>query len=102
MVRAVRVPALFLVAEVTRRRGGLRDPVNLPLAVLVITLVVLVATPFQNAVSRRYEAEADWRALQTTHDPRRRRSSSSASRRRACRTRTRRFWATSGSRTTRR
>jgi Zn-dependent protease with chaperone function len=25
--------------------------------------------PFENAVSRRYEAEADWRALQTTHDP---------------------------------
>ena len=26
-------------------------------------------TPFTNVVSRRYEAEADWRALQTTHDP---------------------------------
>ena len=25
--------------------------------------------PFENAVSRRYEAEADWRALQATHDP---------------------------------
>ena len=62
-------PALFIVAEVTRRRGGLRDPANLPLAVLVITLVSLAAAPFQNAVSRRYEAEADWRALQATHDP---------------------------------
>jgi STE24 endopeptidase len=62
-------PALFVVAQVTRRRGGLRDPANLPLAVLVITLVLLAAAPFQNAVSRRYEAEADWRALQTTHDP---------------------------------
>jgi len=29
-----------------------------------------VATPFQNAVSRRYEAEADWRALQVTRDSR--------------------------------
>ena len=53
----------------TRRRGGLRDPANLPLAVLAITLVLLVMSPFENAVSRRYEAEADWRALQTTHDP---------------------------------
>ena len=53
----------------TRRRGGLRDPANLPLAVLAITVVTLVAAPFQNAVSRRYEAEADWRALQATHDP---------------------------------
>jgi STE24 endopeptidase len=63
------VPGLFLVAVVTRRRGGLRDPANLPLAVLVVTLLTLVAAPLQNEVSRRYEGEADWRALQTTHDP---------------------------------
>ena len=69
MVRAFAFPALFLVAEVTRRRGGLRDPANLPLAVLAITVILLVMAPFENAVSRRYEAEADWRALQTTHDP---------------------------------
>jgi STE24 endopeptidase len=62
-------PALFLVAVVTRRRGGLRDPATLPLAVLVVTLITLVAAPLQNEISRRYEAEADWRALQTTHDP---------------------------------
>ena len=57
------------MAVVTRRRGGLRDPANLPLAVLVVTLITLVAAPLQNEISRRYEAEADWRALQTTHDP---------------------------------
>jgi STE24 endopeptidase len=62
-------PAAFLVAFVTGRRGGLRDPANLPLAALVLTVFGLVATPFQNAVSRRYEAEADWRALVATHDP---------------------------------
>jgi Zn-dependent protease with chaperone function len=61
-------PAAFLVAFVTGRRGGLRDPANLPLAALVLTVFGLVATPFQNAVSRRYEAEADWRALVATHD----------------------------------
>jgi STE24 endopeptidase len=62
-------PAAFLVALVTGRRGGLRDPSNLPLAALVLTVFGLVATPLQNAVSRRYEAEADWRALVATHDP---------------------------------
>jgi Zn-dependent protease with chaperone function len=62
-------PAAFLIAFVTSRCGGLRDPANLPLAALVLTVFGLVATPFQNAVSRRYEAEADWRALVATHDP---------------------------------
>ena len=63
------LPSLFLVALATRRRGGLRNPANQPLAVLVITVITLVLSPFENAVSRRYEAEADWRALVTTHDP---------------------------------
>src|SRR5581483_6002223 len=62
-------PAAFLVAAATNRRGGLRNPANLPLAILVLTVFGLAATPFQNAVSRRYEAEADWRALVATHDP---------------------------------
>src|SRR5215468_1679383 len=62
-------PAAFLIALVTGRRGGLRNPANLPLAALVLTVFGLVATPFQNAVSRRYEAEADWRALVATHNP---------------------------------
>jgi STE24 endopeptidase len=62
-------PAALLVAAVTRRRGGLRNPANLPLALLVVTVFGLATTPFQNAVSRRYEAEADWRALNATNDP---------------------------------
>jgi Zn-dependent protease with chaperone function len=62
-------PAALLIAFVTGRRGGLRNPANLPLAVLVLTVANLVALPLQNAVSRRYEAEADWRALTATHDP---------------------------------
>jgi STE24 endopeptidase len=63
------LPGAFLVAEITRRRGGLEDPGNLPYALLVLTVLGLVAAPFQNVVSRRYEAEADWRALQATKDP---------------------------------
>ena len=62
-------PAALLVAAVTRRRGGLRNPANLPLALLVVTVFGLATGPFQNAVSRRYEAEADWRALNATKDP---------------------------------
>jgi STE24 endopeptidase len=40
-----------------------------PLAVLVLTVLSLLTAPVQNAVSRRYEAEADWRALAATKDP---------------------------------
>jgi STE24 endopeptidase len=63
------VPTLWLVALATRRRGGLGDPANLPLAILVLTVLGLATAPLQNAVSRRYEAEADWRALNATRDP---------------------------------
>jgi STE24 endopeptidase len=62
-------PTAFFVAVATRRRGGMRNPANVPLAVLAITAIGLVVAPFENAVSRRYEAEADWRALQTVRDP---------------------------------
>jgi STE24 endopeptidase len=40
-------------------------PLGLALALLVAFLVM----PFGNAVSRRYEAEADWLALVATKDP---------------------------------
>ncbi|HEY6960554.1 MAG TPA: M48 family metalloprotease [Gaiellaceae bacterium] len=63
------LPTLWLLDVATRRRGGVGDPANLPYAILVLTLLALVTTPVQNAVSRRYEAEADWRALNATRDP---------------------------------
>src|SRR5262249_21222250 len=53
----------------TRRRGGVREPAAIPLALLVLVLLSLAATPDQNAISRHMEAEADWMALQTTRDP---------------------------------
>jgi STE24 endopeptidase len=62
-------PVAFLVAEATRPAGGLRSPAAIPLAFLVLTLAGLAASPLENAVSRRYEAEADWAALQATRDP---------------------------------
>jgi STE24 endopeptidase len=63
------LPTLWLLALATRRRGGVGDPANLPYAILVLTVLALVTTPIQNVVSRRYEAEADWRALNATRDP---------------------------------
>ena len=40
-----------------------------PLGLLVVAALQLVAQPAQNWISRRMESEADWKALQTTHDP---------------------------------
>jgi STE24 endopeptidase len=63
------LPLSGLVALVTRRRGGLARPEAVPLALLVVVVAGLVATPLRNVVSRRMEAEADWAALQATQDP---------------------------------
>jgi STE24 endopeptidase len=63
------VPTLFVVALVTRRRGGLAEPRAVPLALLVVVILQLLSSPLQAAATRRYEAEADWRALETTRDP---------------------------------
>ena len=63
------LPTLWLLDLATRRRGGIGDPANLPYAILVLTVLALLTAPLQNAVSRRYEAEADWRALDATRDP---------------------------------
>jgi STE24 endopeptidase len=63
------LPTLWLLAVVTRRRGGVGDPANLPFVILALTVIGLLTTPLQNVVSRRYEAEADWRALNATRDP---------------------------------
>ena len=44
-------------------------PAAVPLALLTLAaLNLVIALPF-NEVSRRYEAEADWRALNASRDP---------------------------------
>jgi STE24 endopeptidase len=63
------LPTAFVVALVTRRRGGLGEPSAVPLALFVVVVLGVVSAPLQNAASRRYEAEADWTALQATRDP---------------------------------
>jgi len=59
------VPGLWLVG-----RTGRPDRAELlPRAALAAAVVALVALPLANAISRRYEREADWIALDRTHDP---------------------------------
>jgi Zn-dependent protease with chaperone function len=40
-----------------------------PIELLTLTVLTIAMTPLRNAISRRMEAEADWRALSATHDP---------------------------------
>jgi STE24 endopeptidase len=62
-------PCVLVLALATRRLGGLGDPRAVPLAALVVVLLELALLPFANSISRRYEAEADWVALEATRDP---------------------------------
>ena len=67
----IAVPGLFVVAALAERKapGGLRDPALVPLGLLLASCIFLATLPLQNAVSRRYEVEADWLALQATQNP---------------------------------
>ena len=64
------VPLAYLIALGARRRGGMREAAAIPLVLFVYVVFGLLATPFQAAISRHMEAEADWMALQTTRNPR--------------------------------
>jgi STE24 endopeptidase len=63
------VPTAFLIVLATRRRGGMRNPEAVPVALFVLIAVQVATTPLQNVVSRHVEREADWIALETTRDP---------------------------------
>jgi len=63
------LPTAFLIALVTRRKGGIYRPEAIPLALFVFVAVQVATIPVQNVLTRRVEAEADWVALQTTRDP---------------------------------
>jgi STE24 endopeptidase len=62
-------PGTFLIARITRSRGGMARPGAVPLSLLALVVLNLLALPLQNAISRHMEAEADWSALQATRDP---------------------------------
>jgi STE24 endopeptidase len=63
------LPVAFLIAVATRRRGGMRAPEAVPVAIFVLVAIQVATIPLQNVVSRHVEAEADWIALEATHDP---------------------------------
>jgi STE24 endopeptidase len=63
------LPGTYLIARLTRRRGGMRDPAAVPLSLLVLVVLQLGALPINNVITRRIETEADWMALRTTRDP---------------------------------
>jgi STE24 endopeptidase len=47
----------------------MHEPTAVPLALLVLVVLQLVALPAQNAITRNFETEADWAALEATEDP---------------------------------
>ena len=65
----IAIPCVFVVAWAAQRHGGLANPRAVPLALAVAFGLFLLTLPLGSAVSRRYEAEADWLALRATEDP---------------------------------
>jgi STE24 endopeptidase len=63
------LPATALVARLTRGRGGLARPEAVPVALLVLVVLQVLATPLFNVVSRNVEEAADWSALDATRQP---------------------------------
>jgi len=59
------LPVLLVAAYA----ADVRRPEAVPLALLVIAVAQLAILPLQNAISRRYEREADWIGLNGTRDP---------------------------------
>jgi len=62
-------PIAFVIAQVTKRRGGMMVPLAVPLFLFVYVALPTLTLPIDNAFSRRLEAEADWTALQATNNP---------------------------------
>jgi STE24 endopeptidase len=63
------LPCTYVLARAGQLRGGLRRPEAVPAVLLAAFCLQLVALPVGGAISRRYEAEADWIALERTRDP---------------------------------
>lgn len=62
-------PIGFLVAQITKRQGGMVAPLAVPLFLFAWVALPVLTLPIDNAFSRRLEAEADWTAIETTRDP---------------------------------
>ena len=62
-------PCAFVVAGAARRRGGPAEPAAIPVVLLAVACLQVAALPVAGAIGRRYEAEADWLAIERTRDP---------------------------------
>lgn len=62
-------PIAYLIAQLTKRRGGMMVPLAVPLFLFAYVAIPTVLLPIDNAFSRRLEAEADWTSLRATNDP---------------------------------
>jgi STE24 endopeptidase len=60
---------IFPVLALTALLADIRRPAAVPLALLVLAVVQLALLPLRNAISRRYEAEADWIGLNGARAP---------------------------------
>ena len=63
------IPGALILMLATRGRGGMGAPEAIPVALLVAAVFQLATAPAANWVTRRMEAEADWKALEVTRDP---------------------------------
>jgi STE24 endopeptidase len=63
------LPIAWVLARVASRYGGIEQPAAVPALVLAAFVIQLALLPGVNELSRRYEAEADWVALETARDP---------------------------------
>ena len=63
------IPGAYLVALWVRRRGSLYNAAAVPVALFIYVALNVALVPVDNVISRGYEAEADWIALETTRDP---------------------------------
>ena len=61
----IALPCLWILGRVV----PLGDASLLPAAALVLLLLQLATLPAANAITRRYEREADWEGLRLTRDP---------------------------------
>jgi STE24 endopeptidase len=68
-VALLALPITFLIARAAELRGGIQRPEAVPVALLAVLCLELALLPAINVVSRRYEAEADWVALEAAEDP---------------------------------
>jgi STE24 endopeptidase len=63
------IPGAWILMRATRSRGGMGTPAAVPLALFVVAFYQLATAPLASHLSRRMEAEADWKALVVTRDP---------------------------------